>query len=82
MHRHPGTAIPKAAIGTQVWAFDAVYTPLETQFLRDAAQAGLAVLSGYELFFYQGVDAFELFAGVQVDEGALRAALSQARPHL
>jgi shikimate dehydrogenase len=81
MHRHPGTAIPKAAIGGQAWAFDAVYTPLETQFLRDAEQAGLAVLCGYELFFYQGVDAFELFTGVQVDEGALRAALSQARAH-
>jgi shikimate dehydrogenase len=77
MHRHPGTAIPKAGIGAQAWAFDAVYTPLETQFLHDAAQAGLAVLSGYELFFYQGVDAFELFTGAQVDEDALRKALSR-----
>ena len=49
MHRHPGTAIPKAVIGGQAWAFDAVYTPLETQFLQNAARAGLAVLSGYEL---------------------------------
>jgi quinate/shikimate dehydrogenase (NAD+) len=80
MHRHPGTAIPEAAIGTQAWAFDAVYTPLETQFLRAAAQAGLAILSGYELFFYQGVDAFELFTGVRVDEDALRAALGRATP--
>jgi shikimate dehydrogenase len=80
MQRHPGTAIPKAVIGAQAWAFDAVYTPLETQFLQDAAQAGLAVLSGYELFFYQGVDAFELFTGVQVDERALREALTRAHP--
>ncbi len=80
MHQHPGSAIPRTALGAQAWAFDAVYTPLETQFLRDAAQAGLAIFSGYELFFYQGVDAFELFTGAQVDEGALRQALSRTRP--
>lgn len=79
MHRHPGTAIPSAVIGAQAWAFDAVYTPVETQFLRDAAHAGLSILSGYELFFYQGMDAFELFTGVQVDEAALREALNPTR---
>jgi shikimate dehydrogenase len=33
-------------------------------------------MSGYELYFYQGVDAFRLFAGQDVDASALRAALS------
>jgi len=28
-----------------------------------AQAAGLQVLSGYELFFHQGVDAFRIFAG-------------------
>jgi shikimate 5-dehydrogenase len=27
--------------------------------------AGLEILSGYELFFYQGVDAFEAFTGLR-----------------
>ena len=35
----------------------------------------LEILSGYELFFYQGVDAFEIFTGVPVDEARLRAVL-------
>lgn len=78
MYGHPGTPIPTALIGKQSWAFDAVYTPIETAFLMDAANSGLEVLSGYELFFYQGVDAFEFFTGIRVDEARLRQAL--ARP--
>ncbi len=76
MYGHPGTPVPKAMLRTQSWAFDAVYTPIETRFLLDARNAGLEVLSGYELFFYQGVDAFEIFSGVRVDEARLRKALT------
>ncbi len=79
MHQYPGTPIPKAMIRDQSWAFDAVYTPVETRLLLDATDAGLEVLSGYELFLYQGIDAFELFTGLSVDEARLREALS--RPH-
>jgi shikimate dehydrogenase len=79
MHQHPGTPIPRAMIGSQSWAFDAVYTPTETRFLLDAMDAGLEVLSGYELFFYQGIGAFEVFTGLRVDEARLRDALSRSR---
>jgi shikimate dehydrogenase len=75
MHQHPGTPIPRTLIGTQAWAFDAIYTPTDTRFLLDAVEAGLEVLYGYELFFYQGVDAFEIFTGMRVDEAQLRQAL-------
>jgi shikimate dehydrogenase len=75
---HPGTAIPRHVIAGQGWAFDAVYTPVDTEFLRDAAAAGVAIMSGYELFFHQGVDAFRLFTGRDVDRDALRRALSEA----
>jgi shikimate dehydrogenase len=77
MAGHPGTAIPRHAIAGQSWAFDAVYTPVDTEFLRDAASAGLATMSGYELFFHQGVDAFRIFTGREVDREALRQALSE-----
>ena len=77
MHEHPGTPVPKTMVGTQSWAFDAVYTPTETRFLLDAMEAGLEVMSGYELFFHQGVDAFEIFSGVRVDEAQLRKALAR-----
>ena len=35
-------------------------------------------MSGYELFFHQGVDAFRIFTGVEVDQAALRQALREA----
>ncbi|MHB2263813.1 shikimate dehydrogenase family protein [Aliihoeflea sp. PC F10.4] len=72
---HPGSAFADLPIERCRWAFDAVYTPVETQFLKTARAAGVEILSGYELFFYQGVHAFSLFTGYEVDERALRAAL-------
>jgi shikimate dehydrogenase len=73
---YPGTAIEAALIDGASWAFDAVYTPVDTQFLRDAADRDVETISGYELFFHQGVDAFAIFTGRQVDAAALRAALA------
>ncbi|ARO13846.1 shikimate dehydrogenase [Ketogulonicigenium robustum] len=70
-----GTAFATDLLAGRKWAFDAVYTPVDTPFLTDAAQAGIAVLTGYELFFHQGVDAFRLFTGAEVDPQALRVAL-------
>ncbi len=75
MYQYPGTSIPEEYINSQSWAFDAVYTPIETQFLQDAKSKGLDVLSGFELFFYQGIDAFEIFTGHQVDDVELRKML-------
>lgn len=71
----PGTAVAKPLMAGCAWAFDAVYTPVETQFLRDARAQGLAAVSGYELFFHQGIDAFRAFTGRTVDARVLRAAL-------
>ncbi len=70
-----GSALPAEAMTKATWAFDAVYTPVETQFLQDAQRAGLTVISGYELFFGQGVDAWALFSGAEINHAALRRAL-------
>lgn len=75
MNGIPGTAMPAPLMRGCSWAFDAVYTPVDTQFLTDARANGLATISGYELFFFQGVDAFHAFTGETVDTSALRAAL-------
>ena len=52
-----------------------VYTPVETQFTHDAEAAGLTVISGYELFFWQGVHAWTYFADLPLDLERLRADL-------
>lgn len=72
---NPGTPLPRAAMAGAVWAFDAVYTPVNTEFLTDARAQGLTIISGWELFFYQGVHAWRHFAGLPLDTSALRASL-------
>lgn len=76
MSGHEGTPVPREALEGARWAFDAVYTPVHTRFLRDARAMGLQVMSGYELFFYQGLHAFEIFCGPALPEDELRAALT------
>lgn len=75
MTGYEGTPLERAAMRGAAWVFDAVYTPMETQFLADAAAEGLQVISGYELFIGQGVDAWRIFTDLPVDEQRLRKAL-------
>ncbi len=72
-----GTPLERPLMAGAVWAFDAVYTPVETPFLRDAEAEGLRIISGYELYFYQGFHAIEIFHGVSLDEAVLRDALKE-----
>jgi shikimate dehydrogenase len=76
MDGKPGNPVPDWAIGTASWAFDAVYTPRNTEFLTAAAAHGLGVLSGWELFFHQGLDAWTIFSGHRADVAELRAELT------
>jgi shikimate dehydrogenase len=71
-----GNAFAGIRIKDHSWIFDAVYTPLETPFLKAGETAGVETLSGYELFLYQGIHAFKLFTGHDVDAGELRRALA------
>lgn len=72
-----GTPLPRSAMTGAKWAFDAVYTPVDTTFLQDATAEGLTVISGYELFFGQGIDAWHIFTGIDLDTVALRAAIQE-----
>ena len=72
---YEGTPLPGHAMTGADWAFDAVYTPVETRFLTDAADKGLSVISGWELFFFQGVHAWAHFCGAPVNQATLRHAL-------
>jgi shikimate dehydrogenase len=76
---YDGTPLPRAALAGGAWVFDAVYTPVDTQFLRDATAEGLQVISGYELFFGQGVDAWGIFTGLPLDEARMRRELAEGK---
>jgi shikimate dehydrogenase len=75
MAGYEGTPVPRASMAGAQWAFDAVYTPVDTRFLRDAGAEGLEVMSGWELYFYQGQHAFAIFHARPIDEELLRRAL-------
>jgi shikimate dehydrogenase len=67
IHFNPGNPFPKEGFVNQQWAFDAVYTPENTEFLQKCRALKMNILSGFKLFMHQGVDAFKLFTGIQLD---------------
>lgn len=71
----PGNPLKPSCFGNQSWAFDAVYVPLDTEFLQCAHSAGLEIISGFDLFLYQAVDAFTFFTGQAVDVAEARMRL-------
>ena len=54
-------------------AYDIVYNPLRTQFLREAQARGWATISGLEMFFRQGEAQFRLWTGQDMPQAARRA---------
>ena len=58
---------------------DAVYRPIETRLLRDAASAGAMTVDGAWMLLYQGVVAFEHWTGRDAPVAAMNEAL---RSHL
>lgn len=73
----PGSALPQGARGSPAWAFDAVYTPDRTEFREQVEAMGAAFLSGYDLYFHQGVQAFEIFTGVKPDADWVRRVITR-----
>lgn len=80
MAEYPGSAFHRADLGAQDWAFDAVYTPTDTQFLNDATQAGLTPLTGFELFRHMAIGSFRAYTGLTPDPADILPKLEALRP--
>ncbi|MFO7965051.1 MAG: shikimate dehydrogenase [Desulfobacterales bacterium] len=64
MHPREGESlVPRDLFRSGQVVFDAVYTPLETKLLSDAAAKGLMTISGVDMFINQAVLQFEQFTG-------------------
>ena len=62
---HPGpdeSPVPWEGMRAEV-AYDLVYRPVRTRFLREAAANGARTLGGVEMFLGQALPQFELLAG-------------------
>ncbi|WP_256393324.1 shikimate dehydrogenase [Natronoarchaeum rubrum] len=69
------TPVPADALHGDLAVLDAVYRPLETTLLSDAADAGATTIDGAWMLLYQGVAAFERWTGEDAPVDAMNAAL-------
>jgi len=67
--------VPAEALHAGLAVLDAVYSPVETRLLRDAAAAGARTVDGAWMLLYQGVEAFERWAGLEAPVDAMHDAL-------
>ena len=57
------TPVPKSLLHSELFVFDVIYNPLETQLMKDAAEIGCRTLGGLDTLVNQGVLAFEWWTG-------------------
>ncbi len=79
-HGEHADEAPAAAeqLGGVRLAYDLVYNPIETRFLREARAAGCETLSGLEMLIAQAVEQFKLWTGHEPNAQIMRAAAQRA----
>ncbi len=73
------TPVPAELLHPDLTVLDAVYTPIETRLLRDAAAAGATTVDGAWMLLFQGVEAFERWTETDAPIDVMNEAL---RTHL
>jgi shikimate dehydrogenase len=68
MSGRAGSPLQVNVTGKPRWAFDAVYTPEHTTFRAQTEKLGAEFLSGYELYFNQGIQGFKIFSELDVTD--------------
>jgi len=71
------TPVPAEALHGDLAVLDAVYSPIETRLLRDAAAAGATTVDGAWMLLFQGAEAFERWTGADAPVDAMNAALRE-----
>ncbi len=73
-----GTPVPLSLLRPGMWVTDAVYSPLWTPLLAEAARIGARTMTGRELAIHQALDAFALFTGREAPASAMERAFDRA----
>lgn len=73
-----GTPVPFRLLRPEMWVADAVYSPLWTPLLSEAARIGARTMTGRELAIHQALDAFALFTGREAPASAMERAFDRA----
>src|SRR5262249_48011090 len=78
MRGFPGNPVPTSALRASHWCAAAIYTPIETDFLKAATAKGARVLNGSGMCVHTAVEAFRLFTGITPDVARLHATFAKA----
>lgn len=73
-HSEETSPVPRAALKGRSIAYDLVYNPLETRFLREAREEGCRIITGIEMLVEQAALQFELWTGQKPPVDLMRAA--------
>lgn len=73
-----GTPVPLSLLRPGMWVADAVYSPLWTPLLTEAARIGARTMTGRALAIHQALDAFALFTGREAPAYAMERAFDRA----
>ena len=75
MHQGDDSPLPSGCLGPEHVAYDIVYRPLNTPFLRDARAAGATTIGGLDMLIGQGAAAFAIWTGLSFPLETVRPAL-------
>lgn len=78
MTGHPGLPMTPALVQPGQFVADVIYTPLETDFLKQARARGARTMGGAGMCVHQAVDAFRHFTGETPDIARLKRAFAAA----
>ena len=57
----PGNPFDGLKLNSNQWSFDVVYTPAMTTFLKNSENSGAKIITGIDLFLFQGIESFIIF---------------------
>ena len=81
MHPHTDEIpVPAGLFRRGVVVMDIVYTPLKTEFLKQARASGGKIIDGLTMFVLQGARQFELWTGLEAPVDAMRKAVMEQLP--
>ena len=58
----PGNPFDGLKLNSNQWSFDVVYTPAMTTFLKNSEKSGAKIITGIDLFLFQGIESFIIFS--------------------
>jgi shikimate dehydrogenase len=70
--------LPASLFTPQLFVYDTIYRPAETELLKTAGEAGARTANGLSMLLHQGIKSFEIWTGNKAPLAVMRRALRAA----